>query len=248
MQVNSNTPFFNSINLQKDKEEKELNKIGSGNQLQMDDAAMVSIANALMSDATVLSQGAQNANTGVSMMQIADGALKSMSEAATNLEALSVASNNAGLSSTQRAALQDEFNANVDVMKSSMENATFNGNSLFGRNMSLSIGNSEIDISVPNVNLDGLELNSSNSIESLRDSLNSAISTVGSNTTSLVSSQQNLYSAINVTSEAYSKIADTDVGESVMKFKNSELLLNASTLAQAHKNELDQNRVISLIA
>ncbi|MEA1917667.1 MAG: flagellin [Campylobacterota bacterium] len=248
MQINNNTPFLNSINLNKEKEDKELNKIGSGDQLELDDAAMVSIANALMSDANVLSQGAQNVNNGVSMMQIADGALQNMSEMATNLEALNVASNNAGLSSTQRDALQSEFNSNVDSMKQSMQSATFNGNSLFGRDASLSIGSGDIDISIPNVELDGVEMSSAQSIEGLRDSINSAISSVGSTTSALTSAGDNLYATINSTTAAYSQIADTDMAESVMKFKNSDLLLNASTIALAQKNELDQNRVLSLIA
>ena len=116
------------------------------------------IASAMMSDILTDTQGVKNANSASAMMQIADGALSQVSEMGSKLQELSVASNNAGLSSSDRSALTAEFNATVKSINSSISSASFNGQELFGKDMTFLLGSSEISINLESINSSALDL------------------------------------------------------------------------------------------
>jgi len=249
MQINSSVnSSINYINTHKKNSEDELNKLSSGKKVSVDDPAMMQIAQALMSDATVMSQGIQNANESVAMLQIADGTLQNVSSMATDMEALQVRASSASLNSEQKGMIQQEFNAKLNAMNDALEGASYNGVSLFGKNFSTSMGDSEISFSIPEISLDGVDFNSTDSMKQLRDSINSAMSEIGSSTNAFSSSINNLMEQKINSLSAYSQMADVDIAESVNNFKKEDLLTNASLFAQAQQNNLDQNRISSLLA
>ncbi len=246
MQVH-NTSTLNYINTHKKNADEELNKIGSGTKVKATDAAMMQIAQALMSDATVMAQGIQNANESVAMLQIADGVLQSVSETATNLEALNVQANSASLNADQRKMLQQEFNAQVQSINDAMAQASYNGQSLFKKSFTTSLGESEISITIPELSTIGLELGNTDALKEFRDAINTAFSEIGSSTNAFVSSINSLLVTRTNTLAAYSQMADTDMAESVDKFKNENLLTQTAIYAQAHQNRIDQERVMGLL-
>ena len=83
MQINNTiTPSLLAINEHKKNAETSLEKISSGKSIQLSDAALALIANSIGSDISVLAQGVENANIATSLLQIADGALSSLSQGA----------------------------------------------------------------------------------------------------------------------------------------------------------------------
>ena len=248
MQVNNTqSTSLNYINTHKKESEKELNKISSGRQISNMDPAMMQIAQALMSDATVMAQGIQNANENVAMLQIADGTLQNVSKMATDLEALNVRANSAALNSDQKAMLQSEFNAQVKAINDAMSQASYNGQSLFGKNFTTSLGSSEISVSIPELDTSKLELGNSDALKEFRDALNSAFSSIGSGMNAYESSINSLLTNRTNTLAAYSQMADTDIAQSVSNFQQENLLTQTSMFAQAQQNNIDQQRVMGLL-
>jgi len=247
MKINTTNNSLNYINTHQKKSSYELGKIASGKKVDATDPAMMQIAQALMSDATVMAQGIQNANESVAMLQIADGVLQNVSKMATNLEALNVRANSAALNSDQKRMLQSEFNAQVKAINDSFASASYNGKPLFGKNLSTSLGNSEISVSIPKISTQELALGNSDALKNFRDAINAAFSEIGSGVNAFVSSTNSLLVARTNTLAAYSQIADTDMAQSVLSFKNENLLTQTALYAQAHQSQINQERVAALL-
>jgi flagellin len=74
-----------------------------------DDAAGLAIADSLRADSKIASQAIRNANDGVSLVSIADGALSEIGNVLTRMAELAEQSANGTLSTTQRSAISSEF-------------------------------------------------------------------------------------------------------------------------------------------
>ena len=246
MQINSSTTL-NSISFHKNETDKSLNSISSGKKEEIS-PAMQQIANMMMSDASVMGQGVQNGNESVAMLQIADGVLQNVSKMTTDLETLNVRANSAALNSDQKAMLQNEYNAQVKAINDAMSSASYNGQSLFGKDFTTSMGSSSLSFSIPELDTSNLQLGDSESLKNFRDGINDAFSSIGSSTNAFTSSINNLLSSQTNTLTAASNISDADMAESITKFQQEDLMTQASILAQAHSNSINQDRVSALLA
>ncbi|OHD83807.1 MAG: hypothetical protein A3D90_10600 [Sulfuricurvum sp. RIFCSPHIGHO2_02_FULL_43_9] len=229
------------------KRDKTLEKIAAAVELGMQDSASRSISDMLQSEISTMSQGLMNANDGVAMMQIAGGTLNSLSDQTQTLNDLSVRYNSASLNSSQKQELQGEFNRTVESMQQSIESSSFNGKTLFGNSSTLSLGESTISASLPELSTVSLSIDSQESIESYRDSLIQANSTVGSTTNGLISASNTLLDQITATSAAKSQIADTDMANAIKDFQQSNLKLDVAQIAMAHRNDMLQQNVTRLL-
>ena len=229
------------------KRDKTLEKIAAAVELGMQDSASRSISDMLQSEISTMSQGLMNANDGVAMMQIAGGTLNSLRDQTQTLNDLSVRYNSASLNSSQKQELQGEFNRTVESMQQSIESSSFNGKTLFGNSSTLSLGESTISASLPELSTVSLSIDSQESIESYRDSLIQANSTVGSTTNGLISASNTLLDQITATSAAKSQIADTDMANAIKDFQQSNLKLDVAQIAMAHRNDMLQQNVTRLL-
>ncbi|MCX7952925.1 MAG: hypothetical protein N2654_04785, partial [Deltaproteobacteria bacterium] len=86
-------------------------KLSSGQRINKasDDAAGLAIADSLRADQRLASVAIRNANDGVSVVAIADGALSQISSILTRMAELAEQSANGVFSNDQRSALQNEF-------------------------------------------------------------------------------------------------------------------------------------------
>ena len=75
-----------------------------------DDPAGLCICDRMTSQINGLTQGNRNANDGISLCQIADGAMEEMTEIVQRMRTLAVQSANGTNSSSERQAIQDEVN------------------------------------------------------------------------------------------------------------------------------------------
>lgn len=92
-----------------------------------DDAAGLSIAEALKADARVAAVGIRNASDGISIINIADQAIGQISNVLSRLSELAQQSANGVYANSQRSALNNEFTALMSEVERIAFTTTFNG-------------------------------------------------------------------------------------------------------------------------
>ncbi len=146
-------------------------KLSSGQRINKasDDAAGLAIADALRADQRVAGVAIRNANDGISTVAIADGALAEIGSVLSRLAELSEQSANGTFSTTQRSALQNEFQALGSEIERIAVTTKFNGVTLLsgGQAITLQVGfnsASTAQIQITNVTgtLNGLGLAQAN--------------------------------------------------------------------------------------
>ena len=107
-----------------------------------DDAAGLAIAEALKADAKVASVAIRNANDGVSVVAITDGAIAQITNVLSRLAELAEQSANGVFANTQRSALQLEFSALMSEVERIALTTEFNGLNLLsgGGNVTFQVG------------------------------------------------------------------------------------------------------------
>jgi flagellin len=132
--------------------QKTLFQLSSGSRINSgaDDAAGLAIADGLHANISALTQSAQNANSGVGSLQVADGALAQVTTLLNRAVTLATEGANGTVSDAQRTALQAEYaqiTAEVDRIGSK---TNYNGSAVFSgtaQNIFLSDGVSNSTIS-----------------------------------------------------------------------------------------------------
>jgi len=155
-----------------------------------DDAAGLAIADTLRADQRIASVAIRNANDGISLISIADGALSEIGNVLQRLGELAEQSANGTLSSSQRSALDQEFSALGSEITRIANTTSFNGLQLLSgtSSVSLQVGfdsgtNSQIAFKGTNGTLESLGLAKAGS-NTLTFSLNAA-GTAGGQSASL---------------------------------------------------------------
>lgn len=92
-----------------------------------DDAAGLAIAESLKADSRVASVGIRNANDGISIIAITDGAISQITNVLSRLAELAEESANGVFSNSQRSALQLEFSALMSEVERIAVTTEFNG-------------------------------------------------------------------------------------------------------------------------
>ncbi len=107
-----------------------------------DDAAGLSIAESLKADSRIASVGIRNANDGISIIAIADGAITQITNVLSRLAELAEESANGVYSNAQRSALQLEFTALTSEVERIALRTQFNGLYLLsgGGNVTFQVG------------------------------------------------------------------------------------------------------------
>ena len=137
MVINSNIPSITAqrhlANSRADMEQA-MERLSSGKRINsaMDDAAGLTIAHSLDSKVSSLNQAARNANDGVSLINLAEGALDQVSAMLTRMRSLAVQSINGTYSDDDRDNLHLEFQALNDEITRIANNTKFNGVQVIG--------------------------------------------------------------------------------------------------------------------
>lgn len=137
-----------------------------------DDAAGLAIADSLRADGRIASVAIRNANDGVSLISIADGALSEVGNVLSRMAELAEQSANGVLATSQRSALDSEFSALGSEIQRIAVTTTFNGLNLLsgGATVQLQVGfnsssNSQISFTGVQGTLGSLGLASGNSAQ-----------------------------------------------------------------------------------
>jgi flagellin len=176
--------------------QKTLFRLSSGSRINngADDAAGLAIADGLHANITALTQSARNANDGVGMLQVADGALAQVTTLLNRAVTLATEASTGTVSTQQRTALDTEFTAIKSEIDRIGTDTNFNGSQVFtGVQLDVflsdSLTNSHITATTGSLSAAGLGLgaHSSNTLSFLgQPSANDTVS-VGGTTYKFVS-------------------------------------------------------------
>ena len=152
MVINTNASALNAIqNLEKNKAAltSSMEKLSSGLKINRaaDDSAGLSIASRMAAQIGSLTQASANAQSGVSLINIADGALNSIASSLSTLRALAIQSANGTLTSSDRSSISENAKSLLTQINSVVAQTNFNGlNLLDGTlNTTLQVGTEEGD-------------------------------------------------------------------------------------------------------
>ena len=111
---------------------KSVERISSGVRINKasDDAAGLAVSEALRSDIRAMRQAMRNANDGISMINVTEGALNEQSSILIRLRELASQSSTGTVGSTERQTIQLEFNSLRNEVDRITESTTFNGQGL----------------------------------------------------------------------------------------------------------------------
>lgn len=126
----------NQLSITQSKLQNTLFQLSSGSRINSgaDDAAGLAIANGMQANMSALTQSQANANNGVGMLQVADGALAQVTTLLNRAVTLATESANGTLNGdngTQRTALDAEYTQIKAEIDSIGANTTFNGTQIF---------------------------------------------------------------------------------------------------------------------
>lgn len=169
--INTNTASLNAqrqILLSGNELDKATARLSSGKRINSaaDDAAGLAISNRMTSQVRGLEQAIRNANDGVSLIQVAEGAMNEMGNMLQRIRELSVQASNGIYSKSDRATLNAEVKqllAQVDLIA---KNTEFNGKALLNgqsKTVSLQVGadvNQSINMEIPKLDTKSLGLGS----------------------------------------------------------------------------------------
>ena len=269
--INTNVASINTVRIL-DGSQKELTtsmeRLSSGKRINhaRDDAAGMAISSKMTSQVRGMNQAVRNTNDGISMVQTADGAMEGIADKLQRMRELAVQSANGIYSSSDRAALDIEFQALDDEIGRVANSVEFNGTTLLASTKTLTIQvsyaddstNGKIDVDLTKVTSTGLSIAtssigtqnaSSTAIGSVDDALsviNSARATLGATQNRLETTVKDLKNNVENLSASRSRIQDADFASETAQLAKSQILQQAGMAMLAQANQLPQ-QVLSLL-
>lgn len=235
----------------------------SGQQINRaaDNPAGLAIANGFQQNSMRDAIGMRNANDGISLLQTADGASRSMTENIQRMQALSLQAMNGTMNPAQRNALNTEFQQMMQSIDQTSQNTQFNGMALFTgefSDLSIALGDSQSNLNLPELSLGSLGLggldltnpaNATLALETLQTA-NSLLSTTqagfGAQQNGLFSAASEMAVSRQNSMASFSQIMDTDYAQASVNKAREDVLLQAGLMMQSQGNQ-DRANVLQLI-
>ncbi|MBL0218104.1 MAG: flagellin FliC [Myxococcales bacterium] len=237
-----------------------------------DDAAGLGISENLKSNIRGLAQAQRNSNDGISMSQVAEGAMDDMQGIVSRMRELSVQSANSTLGSTERGYIQTEFGQLRNEVNRISAVTNFNGQKLVdgsaSAGLSFQVGinntaNDRISMSITKLTTSTLGSTSlhiaSASLSTVTNAraamgafdkaiqqLSSARAKVGAVQNRMSVTVSNLASTQEHLSAANSRIRDVDVASETAQMTKSQILSQAGLAVLSQANQLP-NSALSLL-
>ncbi|MDZ7869460.1 MAG: flagellin [Rheinheimera sp.] len=227
-----------------------------------DDAAGLQISNRLTSQIQGLDQAIRNANDGISLAQVAEGAMDEITSALQRIRVLSVQSQNGINSSSDRLALQKEVSALKAEISRIATTTQFGGvkildgkySSTFlvganaGQSISVNISRAGGGYGTSGLNLATISIATLAGASTALTAIDSAINAIDATRADLGAIQnrfqstiRNLSNIVENVSSARSRIRDTDFAKETAELTRSQILQQASTTILAQSNQRPQS-------
>ncbi len=227
-----------------------------------DDAAGLQISNRLTSQIQGLDQAIRNANDGISLAQVAEGAMDEITSALQRIRVLSVQSQNGINSSSDRLALQKEVSALKAEISRIATTTQFGGvkildgkySSTFlvganaGQSISVNISRTGGGYGTSGLNLATISIATLAGASTALTAIDSAINAIDAKRADLGAIQnrfqstiRNLSNIVENVSSARSRIRDTDFAKETAELTRAQILQQASTTILAQSNQRPQS-------
>ncbi|MBM7869445.1 flagellin [Clostridium pascui] len=269
MFIQNNRLLLNSygkVTINKTAKNDTTEKLSSGKRINKaaDDAAGLSISESFKSKVRGLDVAERNIQDGISLIQVADGAMEEITKTLHRMKEVSIQASNGTLTNEDRSALDKEFSQLSKSIDSIANETEFNGIKLLNEDKSLSIkikDNPDVfyDLTLVNTSASALGLDtaslssmssSSESITKVEEALSKLIlnrATLGMHSNNLQSAFNDANNAkLNITS-AISQIEDINMATAVMKSVKDNVLINSnqSMLVSARQSNENVNSVLN---
>jgi flagellin len=231
-----------------------------------DDAAGLGVSETLRAHIRSINQAARNANDGISLTQVADGAAQSIGNLLARMRELATQSGSGTVGTTERSYLDQEFVALRSEIDRIANVTEFNGNPLLsgstnsfsvfvgfksGSNNVLTLNLNDLDLNA--IGLSSVNISSAANAQSALSNIDSAISAVATARATYGSVQARFDAAIanlQVTSENFSaadsRIRDADIAYETSQFTKNQILTQSGIAILAQANALPQQALALL--
>lgn len=217
-----------------------------------DDAAGQAVVTSFTSQINTQDMATRNANDGISALQTADGASASITSYLQRMNELSLQAANGTLNDSQRSALNQEFQQNLQGINQVAESTSFNNQNLLNgdtTNLSIALGDTSTTLNLPNFTSDGLAINgldisSLGGASSALESITTALEQISTQRSEFGAQQNGLSSAVsniqNQNTNAYaarSQINDSDYARSITEQVRQNILQDSAIAMQGQNNQ-----------
>ena len=271
----SQTSLFaqNSLSSTRQAQAKTLQSLSSGQRVNSatDDPAVAAIIQQFAAQIAGSDQAARNLNDGVSLTQVADGAIEQLSSNSNRLRELAVAAGNSTLSSQDRSALQAEADQLSQANNDIVQQTNFNGVSLLKGGNSLTFqsganaeGSNQTSLATPNLSAapangglfslaGGVDLSSPTAATQSLSNLDADINTLSANraqfgaaSNAFAAEIDNLQTRSINLSAARSRSGDTDYAAATAQLAQQQIKSQANIAVQAQANA-SASQVLTLL-
>ena len=246
--------------------QKSTEKLSSGYKINRagDDAAGLSISEKMRSQIRGLNKASDNAQDGISLIQVAEGALNETHSILQRMNELATQAANDTNTSTDRTAIKAEIDQLTSEINRIQSTTQFNTQNLLdgkftGKNLQIgSLKGQTIKISISNMNaatlgVSGLTVDKNSTAGVSMSKIQAAIDNVSTQRSNLGALQNRLEHTINNldttsenTSAAESRIRDTDMADEMVRYSKNNILSQAGNSMLAQANQQTQG-VLSLL-
>jgi len=250
--------------------EQAMERLSSGKRINsaMDDAAGLTIAHSLDSKIASLSQAVRNANDGIALVNLAEGALDEVSVMLTRMKELATQASNGTYTATDLDALDLEYQALEAGIDDIIEKTDFNGTSLLnsaGGTIVFQVGDTSTDtvtLTQSDMDIDALGTTAVLNTTDLQNATNAGTAlgildeaiaevdtfraTLGSVANRMEHAANNLMSRVEHQSAARSRIQDADYAVESANLAKAQVLQQAGTAMLAQANASTAN-ILSLL-
>ena len=245
---------------------KSTEKLSSGYKINRagDDAAGLSISEKMRSQIRGLNKASSNAQDGISLIQVAEGALNETHSILQRMNELATQAANDTNTSKDRTAIQQEVNQLTSEINRIQSTTQFNTMNLLdgtftGKSLQVgSLSGQSIGISISNMNASSLEVNdltvssfsdageAMSKIQAAIDKVSTQRSKLGALQNRLEHTINNLDTTAENTQSAESRIRDTDMASEMVQYSKNNILSQAGQSMLAQANQSNQG-VLSLL-
>jgi flagellin len=235
--------------------DKTIQRLTSGKRINTasDDAAGLAISNRLGADVRISTQARRNAYDGIAYLSVADGALDEVTNLLTRAAELAEQAATGTITTTNRQALDLEFQVIKTAIKNVGDNARFNGETVFNsKSLFVSVA-AFTRISLAIGTMTG-NFSSSSKVTSARDAttakveIDALLQSVSMQRASLGSQQQYLNTIANTLgiqvenfTAAFSQIRDANIADEVISLTKFQILNQSGISALGQSNQAAQS-------
>lgn len=249
--------------------ETAFERLSSGKRINssVDDAAGLAVGKDMESRVSGLNQAIRNTNDGISMVQIAEGAMDEATNILQRMRDLAVQAANDSLATAERDYLETETDKLIAAFDAALDQATFNGKDLIDTNanvgLTFQVGADNGDVlavQIDSLSAAQLTVADSNIVLTSAATASTAISRIdtalgviysdraslGAIQAQMESTVRNLSNVAENTAAAAGRIMDTDYAAETANLTKAQILQQAATSILAQANAQPQS-VLTLL-